>query len=659
MADRRTGRSSRALLAAAAVPTLAVLVAVAAFAGAGVIAVYARGGGIFAFMAAGVLLASTWQLVGGRSARRTPPAGAPVGAGALRELAADECRALGVPLPDELRLTPGRELEVHRDGSARVLVVGLAALAEHGPEVLRLGVADAVAIDGDDEHRRLTRMREGLIARALAIGDNHPVSSAPWRWLANAAARRLDAAVAERVRAAGGRLEARIGADVAATRRELFDTYWTTAVLLGLRAGFRPPIAEGWRRTLETEEPAALTLLDEPLDALEARVLGAADRDRARELVPVSWERFGEAVLLPWARERVAGAGWLAEWQLGDAADLAATAEDARQVEMLGFAVLVALADEGWSVEFEPPVGVSATGEDVTVDPLALVYGVTEGAFEPAEWRAFTTTAEIAHAPLGPRVDAAAADHELARLPVARPETTLELTLRGSQRLRRRTLAVVAPMLLLALPVAMASVAAAAGNASITTTGRLVLAGIGVALAGGIGWWARLRLRLAFARGRLVLDATTMRIEHAGLLRRSYELPRSLLRAAVGDPEGGRDPLGRPARFMLTTTPWDDPGDDAWLWAAGETPVMPFLGVEIDVPNLVLVFEHPLAGPAARFGAGHAPLPREAIGGLMLAVEAPADLEQSLTALGFGRSLTRADLNVIVAAIEGDFSSAG
>ena len=228
---------------------------------------------------------------------------------------------------------------------------------------------------------------------------------------------------------------------------------------------------------------------------------------------------------------------------------------------------------------------------------------------------------------------------------MAPPETTLELTLRGSKRLRRRTLAIVAPMLLLALPVAMASIAAAVGNPDITPTGRYVLVGIGVGLAGGIGWWARLRLRLAFKRGRLVLGATTMRIEHAGLLRRSYELPRSLLRAAVGDPEGGRDPLGRPARFMLTTTPWDGPGSgDDWLWAAGETPVMPFLGVEVDVPNLVLVFEHPLEGPTARFGAGHAPLPGEAIGGLMLAVEAPADLEQSLTALGFERSLTRADL---------------
>ena len=371
--------------------------------------------------AAGILLASTWQLVGGRSARRLPPAGAPAPGGPLRELAADECRAVGVPQPDELRLTPGRELEVHREGSARVLVVGLAALAEHGPEALRLGVADAVAIDADDEHRRLSRMREGLIARALAIGETHPVSSAPWRWLAGVAARRLDAAIAERVRAAGGRLDPDAGADVAAERRERFETYWATAVLLGLRAGFRPPIAEGWRRTLETEEPASLGLLDEPLDALEARVLGAADRDRARELVPVSWERFGEAVLLPWARERVAGAAWLAEWELADAADLAAMAGDNEQVEVLGFAVLVALADEGWSVEFEPPLGVSATGEDVSVDPLALVYGVAEGAFEPDEWREFTTTTEIAHAPLAPRVDAAAAGHELDRLPVAPP----------------------------------------------------------------------------------------------------------------------------------------------------------------------------------------------------------------------------------------------
>ena len=33
-------------------------------------------------------------------------------------------------------------------------------------------------------------------------------------------------------------------------------------------------------------------------------------------------------------------------------------------------------------------------------------------------------------------------------------------------------------------------------------------------------------------------------------------------------------------------------------------------------------------------------------------------LERSLTALGFDRSLTRADLNVIAAALDGDFSTA-
>jgi len=88
---------------------------------------------------------------------------------------------------------------------------------------------------------------------------------------------------------------------------------------------------------------------------------------------------------------------------------------------------------------------------------------------------------------------------------------------------------------------------------------------------------------------------------------------------------------------------------------SGEYPAVPFLGVEIDVPNVVLVFERPIAGPMARSGAGHAPLPHEALGGLMLAVEEPANLEAAFTALGFAPSLTRADLAVVVAAHEGDF----
>ena len=489
-----------------------------------------------------------------------PPAGAARGrAGAYRSAT----RTRGRRVPGARRPAP-RRAQAHArarargpsEGSARVLVVGLAALAEHGPEDAAARGGRRVAIDGDDEHRRLSRMREGLVARALAIG--RPTRSPARRGDGSrAAARRLDAASPSGC----GTQEAASNPPSAPMSQR---TARAVRDVLGHRgaarppAGFRPPIAEGWRRTLETEEPASLGLLDEPLDALEARVLGAADRDRARELVPVSWERFGEAVLLPWARERVAGAAWLAEWELADAADLAAMAAGAQRVEVLGFAVLVALADQGWSVEFEPPHGVIATGDDVSVDPLALVYGVAKAPSSRLSGELHHDDRDracAARAPGGRRRNR----HELARLPVAPPETTLELSC--------------------AAPSGCGAARSRSSRRCCCSRSRwpwrrsprryhsrhhadraVVLVGMGVVLVGGIGWWARLRLRLAFARGRLVLDATTIRIEHAGLLRRPYELPRSLLRAAVGDPEGGRDPLGRPARFMLTTTPWDGPG---------------------------------------------------------------------------------------------------
>lgn len=119
--------------------------------------------------------------------------------------------------------------------------------------------------------------------------------------------------------------------------------------------------------------------------------------------------------------------------------------------------------------------------------------------------------------------------------------------------------------------------------------------------------------------------------------------------------------MGRHARFPISVNPWEAPGGGAgaWLWAPGEATVVPFLGVEIETPNLVLVFERPIAGPLARHGIADAPSRHEAMGGLLLAVEAPEDLAKALAGLGFPASLGRDDFEVIVRALDGDLVTAG
>jgi hypothetical protein len=646
----------RALLTAVTVPVLAVAANLLAFAAAIAVALLLDGVGVLVSLIAWALVPATWQLLAGRTPAPPSPPGVPHEAGALRALVAAECRSLGVAVPDQIRITAGRELELRRDGAARMLVVGLAALAEHDHALLRLGVADVLALDADGAHRRLTRMRGGMIARALAIGEAHPYSSAPWRRLAGVAAHRLDAAIAARTLLVAARLDVRLGSEAAA-RADKFDFYWSLPVLMCLDAGFRPPIAAGWRRVLELEGPSALALLDEPVDDIEARVLAAAGTGRARELVPVAWERMGEAVLLPAARAEALDAAWLAEWQVGDAVDAAAMAAgDEQALEQLGLALVVAMADAGWAVTVTPPMLVELVGEEASVEPFGLVYSAADGSVEAAPWRAFAEEMGLAQRPLAPNKAATAGAPELERIPVATPRAKLELVLHGSKKLRRRTAAVIVPMLLICLPFSLGTpLGLALTYPGISPGGRLALAGFGLALSAGLCWWAWMRWRLAFRRGRLLIDADRLRLEHPGLLRHPYEIPRSLVRAAVGDARGGRNRVGRHTRFGLAMTPWETPDPDAWLWVAGEYPAVPFLGVEIDVPNVVLVFERPIAGPVARSGAGHAPLPHEALGGLMLAVEEPADLEAAFTALGFAPSLTPADLAVVVAAHEGDF----
>jgi len=310
------------------------------------LAVSFGGGVLLVAVVAWFAIGAAWRAAFAKPGLPDEPSGAPVdpdSAPALWEIVAEEAAALGVQAPDTVLVTAGRDAEVHRRDGARVLTVGVALLAERRTTGVRVAVGEALAEDADAQGRRLVEMSSGPVGRALAVAEQHPIASLPWLWYAGFASRLLGSATRRRIVARDAALAARHGAEAATAhvrawaRDDSFDAYWAAFVVPCLRDGFRPPIAEGWRRVIASPEaieeyaeqiaetpserlaaareagpgvraPAEeANVLPDPVDALEARILEGLAGDRPAALVPVSWERAGDAVLLPRVRADLAG----------------------------------------------------------------------------------------------------------------------------------------------------------------------------------------------------------------------------------------------------------------------------------------------------------------------------------------------------------------
>jgi heat shock protein HtpX len=250
-----------------------------------------------------------------------------------------------------------------------------------------------------------------------------------------------------------------------------FDAYWENEVAAVLSAGRRPPVVAGFAAYLRSRaiDQAATAFLDrqlhektdpydshpslsERLDALEAcapgepddsppaldlvrdpeelerRLLAALVHPEAAELPALPWEDVGREVYLERARAlcgqhgevlgeaTVARLGDLAQ-ELGPlagrlqqrepelppeaAADFAAT--------LLAEALLVALADAGWTVEAPLAEPVSACRGDERLAPYEVVAALRKDAVAAAAWRERATALGIAELPLRPPVEARAA----------------------------------------------------------------------------------------------------------------------------------------------------------------------------------------------------------------------------------------------------------
>jgi hypothetical protein len=679
-------RTLTALVAAHLVRPLAALTMVATAGIFLVAALHVRGLGLLAAIALGPVFLVAYRAADPRRPG-TPaaPDGIPATRADLLAIVAEEAAALRLPAPGVL-LSAGRDVSEHDD----TLVVGALALAERPPAQLRVAVMLALLSGADPARRRLRALREGPVARAVAIAAAQPSTSLPWAWLARLADRLALEALQARTLAmfavaARRHGEALVTAELRSSAQEpRFDRYWGSFVVPCLRAGFRPPLAEGWRRALlspvAAPEPSAdvveaLTLVAregtgvtppaspaawEDAELPEAEILAARDTG---ELVPVSWAHAGRAVMVPSLRAQLGRDAWFAGATVGELAELGPRDDPAGEdAEALFGALVLAFADAGWDVVIEPGEGARLEGEPFGVEASGLALDAVAGELDPQHWRAFAAEAGIADLPLlpapeapgpvadpdgPPRAGAAPAVRELEALAALAPPVTVRIPVAASRAVRIRAAIAGAAVTVLCVPLAAMSASAAftPGLPAGAGTFLLALAATLIAVPLALAW---LRVRPIVLRGELVIDAGRVRLEHRGLLRAPFEVPRMLLRAAVLDGGGDRDDEGHPARFPVAGYVWEAveserAGIHGWLWTAGMRGFIPELTVANDAPGLALVFSEPVPGPVPRASTLAGPQRGEAIGGLLLPVEATEALRRALADAGFRPRIERED----------------
>ena len=162
-------------------------------------------------------------------------------------------------------------------------------------------------------------------------------------------------------------------------------------------------------------DPPALDLLQD-VDQMELEILQVAmGNQKAGGLPRITWEEVPDQALLPTWREAV-GTCWkefkgitpasfpdLDLTSLGRRIDNDTTDSEARGVAMraLGFGLLVALKDRGWTLGAAPGERLSAARGEVKVDPCHIFLDLAEGLMSRAEWKAKCEAGQFGDLDLG------------------------------------------------------------------------------------------------------------------------------------------------------------------------------------------------------------------------------------------------------------------
>ncbi|MBI2212637.1 MAG: M48 family metallopeptidase [Acidobacteria bacterium] len=359
-------------------------------------------------------------------------------------------------------------------GSRRVMGLGL-------PLLQTLRVSEFTAVIGHEFghfHGGDTSLGPWIYKTRAAIGRTiqslgDGVLHKPFLWYGNFFLR-VTQAISRRQELAADQLAAAIAGPAAlangliAVHRAApaFDSYWRNEIVPLLNAGYRPPIADGFRqfvnidsissamekiadeelqhgeadiydshpplrerlaalgqleqRTAPADEPVAASLLRNTsrIERELLAVLGGAEL--AKSLKPLSWSAAGTTVFLPFWRERVSkNASVLADLTPESLSSLIGSMTGlVRKLDMdgvppeervdaaedvIGCAIAVVLADRGWTPVAEPGREIEMTRDELVMRPFSVMRRLRTAELAAEGWQTELVAAGIAGAPLAQR----------------------------------------------------------------------------------------------------------------------------------------------------------------------------------------------------------------------------------------------------------------
>lgn len=570
-------------------------------------------------------------------------------------------RTGGAP-PAALLLTADADIRLLAPERERELALGLPWLAADRD---RLGHAMARALAAAEAGARSPRDRAFAERRRrvaeLVAGGGYGRLWRPQFRLMNVL---FDAVLAARGAAADAVGASAGGEDPRARPRcEDFPVFWVTRVAPCLEAGFAPPLLDGWRAYIAEARRAEHDAAVETV--LERRLLAALLPDAAG-LVPLSWDRAAEVVWLPRLRAALAESG--AEPEPFRVADLEHAVRHGRPVDvspgrwpdLVAAALTLALVRAGWSVAVPPDGDFTVAGAGgLAFNPFALCAALTAGT-GAEDWRAFADEAQIDDLRVAVDEHAAPVSSGGWRTPTVVPsaaEQRVELQRSPERRLR---LAAVLLITALAAPIGIALLWVGV-TGSVSPGGRIaaVLSGLAFLAANALlAWMVVPPLLLS---GVLIVGADSMRIEHRGLLKEPFTIPRSAVRTVIID-AGARAvrhrlPVGHTEASLAL-----DPAADGllYLWSRDlGAALVPLIGTGLEVPNLAVLVNDPTLAPRMRRVRMTGPIPGEALTGILLATTDPSHARRALTDWTVTRHGRPADADHVVSGFLGTSSFPG
>jgi Zn-dependent protease with chaperone function len=449
-----------------------------------------------------------------------------------------------------------------------------------------------------------------------------------------------------------------------------FSGYWQHDLVPVLDAGYRPPVVEGFRQFMESEdangvlneswerelgEPedryaahppvrarlalaqrfatgagerprrSALGLVRAP-ERLAAQVLAqGASRERVASLTPIGWDEVVDRVWMPrWRSVVAAHFSSLRGLTLGSLAD-------ACEPAVAGAAACIVLGERGWWVQAAPGTRVKVVRGATTLYPF-------ESARDAGSWREACERAGIS------AVAASSAPLEAASK--RRRSMSASLELRPDRKSKAPTVVGMTIVGMLAIPIGLMAMVMPVTEGAPTAA---VVFGIvvGAVVIGLFAWFCLVHARQVFRPATVRVEGDSLRIDYPVLFKQPLTVPHGSLRVVGVDSASDH----RDRRVPVRAQSWEYAGDPdaevAWLWTMRAGSPMPMLSATQKRPNAVMLFDPPVTTPPLRREVAHGPLKGEALMGLLMDFADTAAALDVFAALGVARDLTVTDLEWI------------